>query len=101
MNEERNDFAQFYDRDTFEAIEALSQRPHWTGEIDWHGAVEARGQEVWEMLSNPHTQVYLAGLKQIRDELDAVFARVAGSSEKWDRRKAELIAGERWHELLY
>ncbi len=101
MNEERNDFARYFDKDTFEAIKALSRRPHWTDEIDWHAAVESRGREIWELLSNLHTQVYLAGLEPIREELDAVFARVAGSRKKWDLRKAELEAGERWHELLY
>jgi ferredoxin--NADP+ reductase len=34
-------------------------------------------------------------------ELDRVFARVAGSKERWERRKAELRAGRRWVELVY
>ena len=32
---------------------------------------------------------------------DAVFGRLAGDKEKWLRRKAELMAGKRWVELLY
>lgn len=100
-NEEVNDFAQYYDHDTFEAVAALSQRPHWSDRIDWHGAIESRGAEIWELLSNPHTRVYVAGLKVIRDELDAVFSSLAGSPETWSRRKAELEAGRQWVELLY
>ena len=46
-------------------------------------------------------RVYLAGLEEIRDQLDGVFARMAGSEEKWALRKAELEAGKRWVELLY
>ena len=31
MNDERNDFAQYYDKDTFEAVAVLSKRAHWSG----------------------------------------------------------------------
>jgi hypothetical protein len=30
-----------------------------------------------------------------------VFGELAGTKEKWQRRKAELMAGGRWVELLY
>ena len=101
QNEEINDFALYYDRDTFDAVSALSDRPHWTGEIDWAGAIESRGKEIRQLLTNPHTQVYVAGLKSILEELDTVFTTIAGSEEKWTRRKAELQAGKRWVELVY
>jgi len=101
MNDERNDFAQYYDQATFEAVQALSPRPSWADPIAWDLAIEARSEEIWEMLGSPKTYVYLAGLEKMRDELDKVFARLAGSPEKWRRRKAELAAGGRWVELLY
>jgi ferredoxin--NADP+ reductase len=101
MNERQNDFALYMEKDTFEAITALSRRPHWNGAIDWHGAIESRGEKLWTMLSDAKTYVYVAGLASILDELDHVFEGLAGSSEKWARRKAELMAGGRWTELLY
>jgi ferredoxin--NADP+ reductase len=101
MNDLQNDFAQYYDRGTFEAIAALSHRPHWSEAIDWHGALASRGEEIWNMLTDSKTYVYLAGLEQIRDELDVVFSKIAGKAEKWTRRRAELVAGRRWVELLY
>ncbi len=101
MNDVVDDFAQYYDQDTFEAITALSARPHWSQEIDWVGALTSRAEELWEMLSDAKTYVYVAGLEPIRDELDAVFAEIAGSEEAWFRRKAELEAGRRWVEVLY
>ena len=101
MNDERNDFAQYYDQETFEAVQALSPRPTWADPIAWDLAIEARSEEIWEMLGSPKTYVYLAGLEKMRDELDKVFARLAGAPEKWRRRKAELAAGGRWVELLY
>ncbi len=53
------------------------------------------------MLGEPGTYVYVAGLEPMRNQLDAVFSTLAGSREAWQRRKAELMAGKRWVELLY
>jgi ferredoxin--NADP+ reductase len=96
MNDEKNDFAQYYDRQTFEAFQALSPRPNWADPIAWDQAIAERGEELWKMLSDAKTYVYVAGLEKMRDELDAVFATLAGSKKKWQLRKAELIAGQRW-----
>jgi ferredoxin--NADP+ reductase len=101
MNDERDDFAQYYDRETFEAFRALSERPSWNDRIAWDRAIEERGAELWTMLGDPKTVVYVAGLEKMLDELDRVFARLAGSEAKWQRRKAELMAGHRWVELVY
>lgn len=101
MNDAVDDFAQYYDKETFEAFKALSPRPNWADPIAWDDAIAERGEELWEMLGDPGTYVYVAGLEKMREELDGVFARLAGSKKKWARRKAELMAGKRWVELLY
>ena len=101
MNDKKNDFAQYYDEETFEAFQALSPRPNWADPIAWDQAIAERGEELWKLLGDPKTYVYLAGLEKMRDQLDAVFASLAGSDEAWARRKAELAAGRRWIELLY
>ena len=101
MNEKRDDFAQYYDEETFEAFKALSPRPNWADPIAWDRAIAERGEELWNMLGDPKTHVYVAGMEKMRDELDGVFAVLAGSNDKWLRRKAELMAGGRWIELLY
>ncbi len=100
-NEEKDDFALYYDRDTFDAINALSQRPGWTDSIDWGSALRKRGEELRHALSDPKTYVYVAGLKEIRDELDHVLDEVVGPSERWPLWKQELEASGRWTELLY
>lgn len=100
-NRVRDDFAKYYDSSTFEAIAALSPRPHWSSAIAWDHAIGARGEEIWHWLAQADTYVYVAGLEEIRDALDEVFVRIAGSKEVWQRRKAELVAGGRWVELLY
>jgi ferredoxin--NADP+ reductase len=101
QNEQNDDLAQYYDQETFEAFRALSPRPNWADPIAWDHAIAERGEELWRLLGEPKTYVYVAGLEKMRDELNGVFSRLAGSKEKWDRRKAELAAGRRWVELLY
>ncbi len=101
MNDRKDDFAQYYDEETFEAFRALSQRPAWGDPVDWGSTIAERGEELWGMLSDAKPSVYVAGLEKMKSELDAVFATLAGSEKKWQRRKAELTAGKRWVELLY
>lgn len=101
MNDERDDFSQYYDRETFEAFRALSPRPSWSDPIAWDHALGTRGDELWKMLGDPKTYVYVAGLEKMSGELDRIFTALAGSKETWTRRKAELTAGRRWVELLY
>jgi ferredoxin--NADP+ reductase len=101
MNDERDDLTQYYDRETFEAFKALSPRPHWDDPIDWEDAIKKRSQEIWNMLLDHKTYVYIAGLEAMREPLEKVLCEVAESPEQWERRKAELVAGKRWLELLY
>jgi len=101
MNSELDDFTEYYDRETFEAFKALSPRPHWEDPIAWDGAIRSRGEEIWKMLLDHKTYVYVAGLEVVRDQLDKVFSSLAETPEAWKRRKAELEAGNRWVELLY
>jgi len=101
QNEKNNDLAQYYDEETFEAFKVLSPRPHWADPLAWDEAIAERGDELWQLLESDTTYVYVAGLEKMRDELDAVFSRLAGSDEKWRERKASLAAGRRWVELLY
>ena len=101
MNDRKDDFVNYYDKDTFESIRALSPRPHWSEPIAWDYAIDTRADELLRMIAEPETYVFVAGLEKMRGELDSVFARRMGSKEKWRRRKAELAAGKRWVELLY
>jgi len=55
MNDEKDDFAQYYDRETFQAFKALSPRPSWAAPIDWDGALAERGKDLWRLLGLPNT----------------------------------------------
>lgn len=101
MNEHRNDLANYYDEETFQAFQAISPRPHWGEDAALTQTLQLHKQEVWDMLCCYNTYVYIAGLSVINTMLDDAFSEMAGSRDKWQRRKQELIAGRRWTELLY
>ena len=101
MNSKRDDFTDYYDEDTFEAFKALSPRPNWADPIAWDFAIEDRVDEIWGMLADEHTFVYVAGQKAILQALEGLFTGMAGSEEVWASRKSELIEAGRWAELVY
>jgi len=102
MNDKRDDFTRYYDEDTFEAFKALSPRPNWADPIAWDYAIEERAEEIWALLADdPHTYVYVAGLKQIQETLDELFSEMSGSAAKWAAMKRKLVQDGRWVELLY
>jgi ferredoxin--NADP+ reductase len=101
MNKKRDDFSNYYDEETFEAFRALSPRPNWADPIAWDFAIEDRADEIWTMLDDERTYVYVAGQKRIRDALDALFGEMAGSDAVWAKKKARLAEEGRWIELVY
>ncbi len=101
QNDKDSDLKNYYDEETFEAINALSPRPLWNDHAVLNQAIEERSEEILDMLSILNTYVYVAGYDKVLEGLDKTFAAVMGSQEKWQTRKAELIAGRKWIELIY
>lgn len=101
MNEHKDDVAQYYDEETFEAIHALSPRAHWSNKIDFQNVIEQRGEEILDVLNSEKGCVYIAGRLEIEQTLDEIFAKILGSDEKWKTLKAKLVEQSRWVELIY
>jgi ferredoxin--NADP+ reductase len=101
MNDEKDDFAQYYDKETFKAFKALSPRAHWSEPIAMGAALEQRAEELLEILTSKKGCVYIVGRLDILKTLDKVFGRIAGSSQKWAKIKLKLIKENRWMELIY
>jgi ferredoxin--NADP+ reductase len=101
LNQKDGDLTQYYDQATFEAFHALSPRPHWEAPIELDKAIEMRASEIVEMLSQTATYIYVAGYEKIRGMLDKAFTNILGSKGKWETRKAELVAGKKWAEIIY
>ncbi len=101
LNEQNGDLVQYYDKDTFEAFQALSPRPHFADPIALDEAIEARAAEIIDMLALSNTRIYVAGYEKVRDMLDKAFSNIMQSKIKWHTRKAELVAGGKWAEIIY
>ena len=101
LNNEDGDLANYYDKGTFEAFHALSPRPHMNDPIALDEILALRGTEIVDFLGKTNTYIYVAGFKAIKDRLDAIFSVLMGSKEAWETRKAELIAGKKWAEIIY
>jgi len=101
MNDEKNDFSLYYDEATFKAIEAVSPRPAFNKPVALDEALTNNSDEVWSMISEPNTHVFIAGLKQIRELTDKAFVEMADSPEKWDWQLKALKSTGRWQEVIY
>ena len=100
LNEKDGDLTNYYDEKTFEAFHALSPRPEWSDPIALNAAIEARAEEIIDMLSKSNTYVYAAGYDKLNDNLNKAFSNILGE-DNWLVRKAELIAGRKWAEVIY
>ncbi len=101
MNKEKDDFSLYYDEDTFKAFEALSKRPHLDDDPEIEGKLMDNALEVWDLMQDPDTHVYIAGLSSLERTLDRIFTALAGSEKAWADKKDELIKQHRWSTLFY
>lgn len=101
MNDEKDDFTQYYDEDTFQAFKALSPRPSWSDPIALDDALDERAEEILEIVTNKKGYIYIAGRLDILTVLDKVFGSFIGSLEKWQQLKSQLVKEDRWIELTY
>ncbi|MCB1861273.1 MAG: oxidoreductase [Gammaproteobacteria bacterium] len=101
MNDIKNDFSHYYDEATFKAFEALSSRPAFEDPGALENKLEENAAEVWELMQDPKTHVYVAGIRAQSKELDTALAHIAGSEQEWMRLKREIYLDGRWAEHLY
>jgi ferredoxin--NADP+ reductase len=100
-NDKNSDIALYYDQKTFLAFQALSPRPHFDDPADIAGSVKAHAKEVWDMIQDPKTHVYISGLSRLEGQLDKALADIAGGQENWLAKKAQLLTQKRWATLFY
>jgi ferredoxin--NADP+ reductase len=101
MNDQNSDLTNYYDQATFQAIQSLSKGVLKDEGDALQSGVEAHSAEIWELLQDEKTHVYLAGMKKIATAFDASMARLAGSDTQWQAVKQSLIDAKRWSELTY
>ena len=101
MNQKNNDLSLYYDQATFKAFEALSPRPAFDAPAQIDRTLQENAGDVWDLLQDPKTHIYVAGLSRLEDTMDKVLSGLAGSSEQWQAKKKDLIAQRRWSTLFY
>lgn len=101
MNDSNNDLANYYDQETFKAFEALSPRPHAGEPEEVESRIRENAKEVWELIQDPKTYVYVSGLSKLEEKLDKILSELAGSAERWSALKQDLTTTGRWSTLFY
>lgn len=101
MNERNKDFTLYYDEKSFQAFEAVSPRPAFDVPPPIDQLMLDHSGEIWEMVQDPKTYVYVAGLVGAAEKFEKAMVVMAGSAEAWESKRAELRQAGRYSELLY
>jgi len=101
MNDQQNDFSQYYDEKTFKAFTAVSPRAHWGEPAALDKSLIDQEQEIWDLLQQTNTYLFIAGHEEIEIALEKAFSHMAGSTTAWQKHKQHLIKTKHWCELLY
>ncbi len=100
-NDKDKDMSQYYDDQTYYALNDLSPRPYWVDSNDKSPEVVQRAEEILDTLWQSDTYIYVAGDKRILDNLITAFSTIVGSKVKWAIRKADLVRNKKWIEVIY
>jgi ferredoxin--NADP+ reductase len=102
QNDLKNDLANYYSRETFKAFEGLSNRP-WMDKEDTGltQVLEDNAEEIWELMQDPKTHVYLAGLPKTAEAFYKAMGKITNSEARWNWMREEMIEQKRWSELIY
>ncbi len=101
MNDVKDDIGQYYQEDMFKVFEALSSRPSIDAPAALDRTLKENAADVGELIEDPKTHVYVAGLANVATMLDDAMSEIVGSEDAWRRKKDALLAQERWSEVLY
>jgi ferredoxin--NADP+ reductase len=101
MNDKNSDLSLYYDKETFKAFEALSPRPHANEPEQVEESLKEHANEVWEMIKDPSTYIYVSGLSRLEARLDKTMEEFAGSEAEWLDMKKKLVESGRWSTLFY
>ena len=101
MNDENRDLALYYDQPTFKAFQAVSPRPAFDAPIAIDRSIADNAAEVWSMLKNPGTRVFIAGAEAMYGRVEKALAETADSAEVWTAVRHAIAEEGRWQEILY
>ncbi|MCB1724016.1 MAG: oxidoreductase [Gammaproteobacteria bacterium] len=100
-NEETDDLANYYDRQSFKAFRALMSKPPESDRDLLEPAIRSNAQEIWELMQDGRTHVFLAGLHRIADAFEDLMHEAAMSASVWNETRAWMQQDGRWSEMVY
>jgi len=101
MNDRNKDLSLYYDEKSFQAFEAVSPRPAFDAPPALDRVLLENAKEVWEMMQDPKTYVYVAGLEDAEEKFERAMGVMAGSKEAWVALRGQMAAEGRFSQLLY
>ena len=75
MNDHQNDFSNYYDEKTFRAFNAVSPRSHWDDPAALDKSLIEQQHEVWDLLQQDNTYIFVAGHETIKVALEKAFSQ--------------------------
>ncbi|MCB1727204.1 MAG: oxidoreductase, partial [Gammaproteobacteria bacterium] len=90
-----------YDEKTFAAFRALISKPLSSESDALALALQETAQQVWDLMQESNTHVYLAGLGRVAETFDRVMEQTAMSPKAWHETRDWIRAQGRWSELIY
>jgi ferredoxin--NADP+ reductase len=100
-NDYNRDLALYYDYATFKAFETVSPRPQYDVPPDMDRLLEENSAEIWNLIRDPKTFVYVAGLIDVEHKFYKAMCTAAGSEMAWRQLRERMISDDRYAELLY
>jgi len=100
-NDADGDLTNYFDEVSFKAFGAVISRPMASDADTLKAALKDHAAEVWELMQDPNTYVYLAGLGKVADTFDRIMDKEVGGTGKWAEAKENLRQQGRWSELIY
>ena len=101
MNDINNDLTNYYDEETFKAFQSVNKHALTDEDVALQKSIEDHATEALELIKDPKTYVFLAGMKKAVDALDKAMSAAVGSEDEWQDLKKRLVDEERWSELVY
>ena len=95
------DLADYYDQASFKAFKSLAANTLMRSSDALALGLRENVGEVWSLIQEPKTYVFLAGLGKIAQVFDKVMGERAGSPEAWQGIKQAMVREKRWSELIY
>ena len=101
LNDKQGDLTQYYDEETFQAFDAVIDRPLANEADKLEETLEAHMDDCTRMLRDSNTYVFLAGQEKVADAFDKAMSEAFGGEAEWQEMKKDLLSRDRWAELLY